>query len=200
MIGEYAFNGCQNLESVVLPTSIEKIEQGAFSGTSIKEIVIPASVSKMATRQTSMGGYTSGYVSALFGAKELKKVSFSNGMATIPAGALSKCDQIVTATIPNTVTSIGEYASFGCTGLKDVYYTGSKDEWKAISVYDYNSNLLNATIHYNCTGEHGSTNNEPGSSAPFNQPTYIADIWSGNRKEKLPSMSSSRGITTVISP
>lgn len=27
---------------------------------------------------------------------------------------------------------------------------------------------------------------EPGSSAPFNQPTYIADIWSGNRKEKTP--------------
>ena len=186
MIGEYAFNGCQNLESVVLPTSIEKIEQGAFSGTSIKEIVIPASVSKMATRQTSMGGYTSGYVSALFGAKELKKVSFSNGMATIPAGALSKCDQIVTATIPNTVTSIGEYASFGCTGLKDVYYAGSEAQWKAISVGSDNDNLLNATIHYNCTGEHGSTNNEPGSSAPFNQPTYIADIWSGNRKEKTP--------------
>lgn len=27
---------------------------------------------------------------------------------------------------------------------------------------------------------------EPGSSAPFNQPTYIADIWSGNREEKTP--------------
>ncbi|MGN0464705.1 MAG: lectin-like protein [Acutalibacteraceae bacterium] len=27
---------------------------------------------------------------------------------------------------------------------------------------------------------------EPGSNAPFNQPTYIADIWSGNRKEKTP--------------
>lgn len=27
---------------------------------------------------------------------------------------------------------------------------------------------------------------EPGSSVPFNQPTYIADIWSGNREEKTP--------------
>lgn len=27
---------------------------------------------------------------------------------------------------------------------------------------------------------------ESGSNAPFNQPTYIADIWSGNRKEKTP--------------
>lgn len=27
---------------------------------------------------------------------------------------------------------------------------------------------------------------EPGSNAPFNQPTYIADIWSGNREEKTP--------------
>ena len=84
------------------------------------------------------------------------------------------------------MTSIGEYASFGCTGLKDVYYAGSEAQWKAISVGSDNDNLLNATIHYNCTGEHCSTNNEPGSSAPFNQPTYIADIWSGNREEKTP--------------
>ena len=27
---------------------------------------------------------------------------------------------------------------------------------------------------------------EPGSNAPFNQPTYIADIWSGNREGKTP--------------
>mgnify|MGYP005860585351 FL=1 len=27
---------------------------------------------------------------------------------------------------------------------------------------------------------------DPSGSAPFNQPTYIADIWSGNRKEKTP--------------
>lgn len=31
-----------------------------------------------------------------------------------------------------------------------------------------------------------SGGSEPGSNAPFNQPTYIADIWSGNRKEKTP--------------
>ena len=39
-------------------------------------------------------------------------------------------------------------AFYGCTGLKDVYYTGSKDEWKAISIDEYNDRLLNATIHY----------------------------------------------------
>ena len=31
-----------------------------------------------------------------------------------------------------------------------------------------------------------SGDSDPSGSAPFNQPTYIADIWSGNRKEKTP--------------
>ena len=36
------------------------------------------------------------------------------------------------------------------------------------------------------SGTFESGGSEAGSNAPFNQPTYIADIWSGNRKEKTP--------------
>ena len=36
------------------------------------------------------------------------------------------------------------------------------------------------------SGTFESGGSEPGSNAPFNQPTYIADIWSGNREEKTP--------------
>ena len=144
-IGEYAFKGCQNIESIILPNSIENIEQGAFCETGIKEIVIPASVSKMATRQTSVFG-TSGYVSALFGAKELRKVRFSDGMGTIPAGALSKCDQIATAILPSTATSIGEYAFFGCTGLSAAHYSGTPEQWAKVSIGSNNDCLTNCVI------------------------------------------------------
>ena len=36
------------------------------------------------------------------------------------------------------------------------------------------------------SGTFESGGSEPGSNAPFNQPTYIADIWSGNREKKTP--------------
>jgi hypothetical protein len=51
------------------------------------------------------------------------------------------------------VTSIGDYAFYDCLKLKDVYYTGSAEAWKAITIDPGNSYLSNATIHYNYVPE-----------------------------------------------
>ena len=51
------------------------------------------------------------------------------------------------------VTSIGEGAFYGCTGLKDVYYTGGEDAWKAITIGSSNSKLTSAKRHYNYVPE-----------------------------------------------
>ena len=173
-IGGWAFNGCTGLTSITIPNSVTSIGSLAFDGcTGLRSITISNSV-------TSIGYGT------FWGCTGLTSITIPNSVTSIENSAFYECTGLTSITIPNSVTSIGGLAFGGCTGLKDVYYTGSKDDWKAISVGSDNGKLLNATIHYNCTGEHGSTNNEPGSSAPFNQPTYIADIWSGNREEKTP--------------
>ncbi len=52
-------------------------------------------------------------------------------------------------TIPNSVTSVYRYAFENCNSLKNVYYTGSKEEWKSIEFCEKNDCLLNATLHYN---------------------------------------------------
>ena len=109
---------------------------------------------------TSIGAW------AFDGCTGLTSITIPNSVTSIGIYAFYYCTGLTSITIPNSVTSIGACAFCGCTGLKDVYYTGSKDEWKAISIGKYNNdNLLNATIHYNCTGEHGSTNNEPNSNS-----------------------------------
>ena len=36
-------------------------------------------------------------------------------------------------TIPDSVTSIGEYAFLGCTGLTGIRYGGTVEQWKAIT-------------------------------------------------------------------
>ena len=54
-------------------------------------------------------------------------------------------------TMPESVTSIGSSAFYGCENLKDVYYVGSEEEWLKISIGSDNENLTNATIHYNST-------------------------------------------------
>ena len=152
-IGDWAFRDCTGLTSIMIPNSVTSIGNGTFNGcSSLTSITIPDSV-------TSIGYY------AFWDCSGLTSITIPNSVTSIRGNAFAGCTGLTSIAIPNSVTSIGDWAFDGCTGLKDVYYTGSKDEWKAISVEYDNDSLLNATIHYNCTGEHGSTNNEPNSNS-----------------------------------
>ena len=43
------------------------------------------------------------------------------------------CRRLTSIEIPSSVTSIGEGAFMDCSGLKDVYYTGTQEQWNAIN-------------------------------------------------------------------
>ena len=123
--------------SYTIPDSVTGIGDGAFwDCTGLTSITIPNSV-------TSIGNW------AFFECTGLTSITIPNSVTSIGDGAFNSCTGLTSITIPDSVTSIGDWAFNGCTGLKDVYYTGSKDEWKAISIGEYNGCLLNATIHYN---------------------------------------------------
>mgnify|MGYP002745856372 FL=1 len=188
-IGNGTFNGCSSLTSITIPDSVTSIGYYAFWDCSgLTSITIPNSVTSIGyvafsgcTGLTSINvasgnNYYSGNNGVLFNKKKTELIRYPAGKSqtsyTIPdsvtsirSNAFAGCTGLTSIAIPNSVTSIGDWAFDGCTGLKDVYYTGSKDEWKAISVEYDNDSLFNATIHYNCTGEHGSTNNEPNSNS-----------------------------------
>ncbi len=77
-------------------------------------------------------------------------VDIPTGVTKIDDFAFYKCSELTSIAIPKSVTSIG-YAAFflGTNDIKDVYYTGTEEEWNSIVVDENNSNLLNATIHFN---------------------------------------------------
>ena len=123
--------------SYTIPNSVTSIGSEAFEGcTGLTSITIPNSV-------TSIGYWTFSCCSSL------TSITIPDGVTSIGDMDFGGCSGLTSITIPNSVTSIGDSAFYGCTGLKDVYYTGSKDEWEAISIGEYNDRLLNATIHYN---------------------------------------------------
>ena len=149
-IGDWAFHGCSGLTSITIPNSVTSIGGLAFHNcTGLTSITIPDSVTSIGgwafngcTGLTSINvasgnNYYSSNNGVLFNKKKTALIRYPEGKSQ------------TSYTIPNSVTSIGGVAFDGCTGLKDVYYTGSKDEWEAISIGEYNDRLLNATIHYN---------------------------------------------------
>ena len=158
-IGHHAFYGCTGLTSITIPNIVTSIGYSAFYGcTGLTSITIPDSVTSIGyyafehcaglTSITISNSVTSIENEAFAGCTGLTSITIPNSVTSIGSFAFEQCTGLTSITIPNSVTSIGYMAFYGCTGLKDVYYTGSKDEWKAISIDEYNDRLLNATIHY----------------------------------------------------
>lgn len=102
------FCGAIELESLIIPNTVNKIGEAAFQGcTGLTEIVIPNSV-------TTMGRYVFDDCTGL------TKVTLSNQLTKIPEFAFWNCTSLEDVTIPNGVQEIDYNAFSGCTSLQEI--------------------------------------------------------------------------------
>ena len=140
-IGEYAFGGCSGLTNLTIPNSVTSIGNEAFYACNgLTNVTIPNSV-------TEIGKYAFWYCSGLTSVNignsvtEIGELAFSgcSGLAliTVESGntifdSRNNCNAIIktasntlivgckATVIPNSVTSIGNHAFSGCSGLTSV--------------------------------------------------------------------------------
>ena len=141
IIAYKVFTPCKSLASIAILDSVTSIGVSAFWGCdSLKIVEIGDSVE-------SIGASAFAYCDSL------KIVEIGDSVESIGASAFAYCDSLTSVVIGDSVTSIDYEAFEDCSSLKDVYYTGSEEQWKNISIGSDNSPLTIATKHFNYVKE-----------------------------------------------
>lgn len=137
IVPDNVLNGLGNIGEIKLNGAITYIGKYAFSGTSISSITLPGTV-------TSIGEHAFEHCWYLTSIKIPEKVT------EIKEFTFFCCDKLTSVTLSSGVTVIGNSAFEGCSALKTVYYSGSAEQYAAISIGSkYNEYLLNASVNYN---------------------------------------------------
>ena len=143
-IGEDAFAGCKDLESVTIPNSVMSIGSWAFTGcTSLTSLSIPNSV-------TSIGSC------AFSECNGLTSIAIGNSVTNIGSGAFMECTGLTSVTIPNSVKTIDSDAFRGCWGLRSVTIGNSVTNIGSGAFYG--CHLASVTINSNAIMSKNSDN------------------------------------------
>ncbi|MBQ7522896.1 MAG: leucine-rich repeat domain-containing protein, partial [Oscillospiraceae bacterium] len=139
-VGNCAFNGCDNLTSVLLPNTLTRIGERAFRNCcneNFVDIHLPESLRTLGEHAFANDRY-------------LHMVTIPHGVTELPAYVFESCQGLFDVTVPSTVTSIGANA-FLNTPLSDLHYEGAREAWDALKAEhvaaDGNGRLDTARIH-----------------------------------------------------
>ncbi|MGN0488993.1 MAG: leucine-rich repeat protein [Ruminococcus sp.] len=202
-IGNCAFNYCENLVSVTIPSSVTSIDEMAFIlCISLKKVTIPSSVINIGYEAfhecyslisinvdinnkdyCSIDGnlYNKDQTTIIKYAIGKTDTSFiiPNSVTSIGNWAFKSCKSLTDVTISSSVTSIG-FGSFSDIKIKKVYYAGSKSQWDAINVESGNESIKGATIYYNSTGPNSCEHNNIETTGE-KEATYFAKGYTGDK-------------------
>ena len=139
-IGESAFEGCENIISVSIPSDVNNIGEGAFSDCNkLENVYYNGTIEDWCNISfTSTGSNPMNYAEQFYMLDEnneyyeVTEIEIPNTITKIGNYQFLGFDKVLTISIPDSVTSIGEYGFCACKMLTKIVISE-----KIISIGDY---------------------------------------------------------------
>lgn len=208
-----AFSDCEEITSIVVPSSVTAIGNGAFYGcSSLQSISLPFVGDKphtttdiyqyplgyifgdikfnggSETTQFYYGNYSNAVVSRKYYIPTTLKEINITGSSYIPYGAFYNCSELISVTIPNSVTKIGDQVFRGCTKLIGINVESTNTKYTSVDGVLFNKKMTTIICYPN-----GKT------ETTFTIPNSVTKIgnYAFNACNNLTSITISNSVTSI---
>lgn len=159
-IGGSAFYGCVSLGDIDIKGNLNSVGRRAFFDTKYyddeknwdkKVLYLGNSLIKAREDISSftMREGTTCIANDAFGfCGNLKEITIVDSVININSFAFDCCYNLERVNIGKGVKYIGERVFLDCLSLKDIYYSGTEQQWEKISISSDNADLFAANIHF----------------------------------------------------
>lgn len=128
----------QSITSIVIEEGVERIGEYAFGDCkNVTSVTIPEGMREIGEH-------------AFYRCSNLTSVTIPEGVRIIGEWAFDSCSNLTTVALPESIKEI-ELCAFLGSGVSEVYYSGSEEQWADVLIRSGNSGLTDATIYYDCT-------------------------------------------------
>lgn len=143
-IGEFAFHNCEGLTFVNIPDSVTNIGDSVFDDcSSLTSINVETGNTIYDSRNNCNAIIETATNTLITGCKN---TTIPNSVTSIGDNAFWGCKGLTSISIPDSVTSIGGFAFDGCDELTDVYCYAENMPSTEYNVFN-NSDIRKATLH-----------------------------------------------------